>query len=242
MDRKGIRLDIFWKIIEGIICIFAVSAAAYLWQLPQEMGTMAVLVVYLVSFALMVTAAYLIFRRLVLHDYEQKQRLTPLPFVFQLLIWGLFFAFPCIYNPISWAWSQSEIIRTKPALGAIGWTLVVIGLSILILALLWLGLPRSCGQQANKLEISGIYRLSRNPQLMGGAILIIGYIFLWPSWYALGWLFLFAFMTHMMVHTEEQFLTGLFGEEYKRYCQQVPRYFGLPRKSRIFLSHILTNN
>jgi protein-S-isoprenylcysteine O-methyltransferase Ste14 len=79
--------------------------------------------------------------------------------------------------------------------------------------------------------MSGPYRVTRNPQLMGGALLIVGYIVLWPSWYALGWLALFAVMTHLMVLTEEEHLRRIHREGYERYCKQVPRYLGFPRKT-----------
>ena len=95
----------------------------------------------------------------------------------------------------------------------------------------WLGLSRSFGQKGKKLELSGPFRVTRNPRLLGGVLLVIGYVVHWPSWYALGWLVLFAAMMHMMVLTEEEHLHYIHVEEFERYCQRVPRYLGILRRS-----------
>jgi hypothetical protein len=81
-----------------VIAVLAVTAAAYLWQIPQ--GQWAVVITYSISLLLMFAAVWVIFRRIVRRAYKENGRLTLLPFFLQLLIWGLFFAFPCIYNPI----------------------------------------------------------------------------------------------------------------------------------------------
>ena len=209
----------------------AVTAVMYIWRLPQAHGPQAVLVTYLVSAILLFVGAYVVFRRVVRRGYEQNRRLTPLPSSLQLLIWGVFLAFPCIYNPPNWAWSRSYLSQVIPVLGGIGWACVGVGLAIVLGAMAWLGLPRSFGGKRRGLEMTGPYRLTRNPQLMGGVLIVVGYGVLWPSWYALGWLVLFAAMMHMMVLTEEEYLHYLHGEAYGQYCKRVPRYLGVPRKS-----------
>jgi protein-S-isoprenylcysteine O-methyltransferase Ste14 len=230
MNRKIIRREVFGQIAGMVIAVLAVIAAAYLWRTPQTWGQWAVLATYSILILLMFVSAWIIFRRIVRRDYKQNGRLTPMPLFLQLLIWGLFFAFPCIYNPIDWAWSQSKISHAISILGIIGWACVWMGLAFVIGAMFWLGMSRSFGQKGEKLETSGPYRVTRNPQLMAGAFLIIGCVLLWPSWYALGWLALFAAMAHMMVLAEEEHLHNLYGEEYKQYCMRVSRYFGLSRK------------
>lgn len=226
MNGKTHWREAFGQMASMAIAVLAVTAAAYLWR---ALGKWAVLVTYSVSLLLMFVGAWIIFRRIVRRDYKQNDRLTPLPFFLQILVWGLSFAFPCIYNPIDWAWLQSEISRAIPVLGNMGWTCVWIGLAVVIGAMFWLGMSRSFGQKGKHLESSGPYGVTRNPQLMGGALLIIGYILLWPSWYALGWLTLFTTMAHLMILAEEEYLLDVYGEEYTRYCQRVPRYLGLPK-------------
>lgn len=230
MSERIVRSDIIEQVVGAVIAALAVTAASYIWRLPQAHSPQAVLAVYAVSAILLFLGAFVIFRRVVRRGYEQNRRLTPFPFFLQLLIWGMFFAFPCIYNPFNWAWSQSYTSQVIPVLGGIGWACVWIGLLILVIAMAWLGLPRSCGQEPRKLEMSGPYRVTRNPQFMGGLLLIIGYIVLWPSWYTLGWLAIFTVMMHMMVLTEEEHLHRIHGVDYERYCKRVPRYLGLPRR------------
>ena len=77
---------------------------------------------------------------------------------------------------------------------------------------------------------SGPYRITRNPQIVGGSLLVIGTTLLWPSWYALGWIALYGVVAHLMVITEEENLHRVFGEEYAQYCERVPRYLGQVRK------------
>lgn len=231
MSKKVIRGETIGQLVGAVIAASAVTAASYIWRLPQAHSPKAVLAVYVVSAILMVIGAFIIFRRIVRHGYEQNRRLTPLPFFLQLLIWGMFFAFPCIYNPFNWAWSQSSVSQAIPILGGIGWTFVWIGLLTLVIAVASLGLLRSCGQAINKLEMSGLYRVTRNPQLMGGVLIIVGYTALWPSWYALGWVVLYVIMGQMMVLTEEKHLHAVHGEGYAQYCKRVPRYLGFPRRA-----------
>ena len=85
------------------------------------------------------------------------------------------------------------------------------------------GLRPALGWQPDHLVQEGPYRYSRNPQLVGGAVL-------WPSIYALGWVLLWGIIAHWMATTEEEHLRNLFGEAYERYTRRVPRYFGLPRR------------
>jgi protein-S-isoprenylcysteine O-methyltransferase Ste14 len=88
------------------------------------------------------------------------------------------------------------------------------------------GLRRAFGWQVEGLVRSGLYRVTRNPQLVGGVLMVIGPALLWPSWYALGWVLLYGVVGHLMVMTEEEHLHQVHGEEYERYCEQTPRYLG----------------
>jgi protein-S-isoprenylcysteine O-methyltransferase Ste14 len=95
----------------------------------------------------------------------------------------------------------------------------------------WLGIPRSFGRQATGLYCTGPYRLSRNPQVLGGFLMASGIALLWPSWYALGWVILWMAMFHLMVLSEEEHLHEVFGEEYSHYCEKAPRYLGKVRST-----------
>jgi protein-S-isoprenylcysteine O-methyltransferase Ste14 len=214
-----------------VTALLAVTGVSYLWRLPQAWGPRVVLAVYWFSFFLLLGAALVIFRRVVRRAYQLQGRLTPPSFFLQILLWGIYFAFPCIYDPYDWAWSSPNGAAGTPLLAIVGWTCVGLGLGSLALAMAWLGWFRSSGQGSKNLEQSGPYRVIRNPQLMAGMLLIAGYIALRPSWYALGWFVLYAAMAHSMVLAEERWLKTIHGETFEKYCRRVPRYVGLPRRS-----------
>jgi protein-S-isoprenylcysteine O-methyltransferase Ste14 len=66
--------------------------------------------------------------------------------------------------------------------------------------------------------------------LVSFALVVFGIAVYWPTGRQLGWLALYAIVFHMMVITEEEHLLNVYGEAYRRYCQQVPRYLGIPRR------------
>ena len=75
------------------------------------------------------------------------------------------------------------------------------------------------------LATDGIYAWTRNPMYVGGAPLMLGLAIV----IALDWLPLLMvpawFVLHFgIVRREERYLAGKFGDEYRRYCAQVPRY------------------
>ena len=108
---------------------------------------------------------------------------------------------------------------------------IAVGLALGFGTMIWFGLRRALGLQVDGLIQRGLYRVTRNPQLVGGSLLVIGTVALWPSWYALGWAALYGVVGHLMVMTEEEHLRQVYGEAYERYCERVPRYLGLRRKS-----------
>jgi hypothetical protein len=159
--------------LDGILVAAVVTLASYIWEIPQSLSQDAMLFTYIFSTVLILSGAYMVFRRVVRYAYEHNQQLSSWPFFFQILIWGLFFAFPCIYNPHNWAWSQSQLSAATPIFGILGWVFVGLGLIFLMIAFSWLGVHRFCGQNINKLEVESLYRVSRNPQLTAGALLLL---------------------------------------------------------------------
>ena len=188
-------------------------------------------VVYIISAFLLVIAASLVFRIFVRRDYQRKGRLTLLSGFLELLIWALYMGFPYIYNPPEWALFWSRDVPVDTPLRVIGVICIVLGLASAFGTMFWFGLRRAFGLEVNALKQTGPYRVTRNPQIVGGSLLVIGSAVLWPSWYALGWVVLYAVVAHMMVLTEEEHLQKAYGDEYRQYCQQVPRYIGLLKKS-----------
>ena len=90
-----------------------------------------------------------------------------------------------------------------------------------------LGIARSIGRGAPRLTVSGIYGRTRNPQILACGLYVLGFFILWPTWYALGWVFLYLILIYMMVPYEEEHLRRKYGREYREYCENVPRFIGL---------------
>ncbi len=183
------------------------------------------LAVYLISALLLLVAAFVVFRIFVRRDYRRKGRLTLFSTFLEVLIFALHGTFTYIYIPPDW-----PALHISPILSVIGVISMGGGLAIVITAMIGLGLCRSLGQEVNVLKQPGLYRATRNPQIVGYALVVIGYAALWPSWFALGWVALYAAIAHMMVLTEEEHLCNTYGQEYVQYCEQVPRYLAFPRK------------
>ena len=183
------------------------------------------LVGYLVSVLLLVVATWIVFRVVVRRDYQRKGRLTLLSGFLELVVWGLYMGFPYLYNPPQWAWFWQDA-AVGASLRIVGVICIVCGLVLAFGTMLWFGLGRAFGRRVDGLVQAGPYRFTRNPQLVAGSLLMVGSVVLWPSWYALGWAALYAFVAHTMVLMEEEHLGNVYGQEYARYCARVPRYLG----------------
>ncbi|MDD3179639.1 MAG: methyltransferase [Opitutaceae bacterium] len=183
-------------------------------------------VVYIIAAAGLIAVAFVVFRILVRRDYQRKGRLTRFTSFFELLVWSSYFGFPYLYNPPQWVsfWSCEAPVSTP--VRVTGMVCIAIGLVTAFGTMFWFGLRRAFGWQADGLIQGGPYRVTRNPQLVGGSLLAIGAAILWPSWYAVGWVMLYGVVAHLMVRTEEEHLRAVYGEEYARYCGRVPRYVG----------------
>jgi protein-S-isoprenylcysteine O-methyltransferase Ste14 len=154
----------------------------------------------------------------------QKGSLTRLSSTLQLLIFIALMCFPYIYNPPGWEWFwRLDGTSGSPNL-IIGFILILFGLIFAFGTMFWFGIRRAFGFEANQLIRSGPYRFSRNPQVLGGYLLVIGVALQWPSWYTIGWVALYGAIVHMMILTEEEYLRRKYGDEYIRYCEEVPRY------------------
>jgi len=184
---------------------------------------------YLLSTAALGVASFGLFRVRTRREYMEKGTLSRLSSVLELMVWLAYAAIPYIYNPPCWpfVWSCQPWVPAAAAGTLYG--LVALGALIGFGSMAWLGLGHSFGQKVGDLLQSGSYSLSRNPQIVGGTLMVAGVAWLWPSWYALGWAVLWPVMFHPMVLTEEEHLQRVFGEGYRRYCEHVARYIGRGR-------------
>lgn len=179
---------------------------------------------YLLLAILLLLTAYVVFRRIVRRDYLQKGHLTKASSFLQLMIFAGLISFPYLYNPPEWPWfwRLGEPLYSKYKV--IGFILILMGFIIAFGTMFWFGIRRAIGFEVAEIVRRGPYRLSRNPQILGGYLLFIGVAVQYPSWYSLGWIILYGLIGHMMISTEEEHLREQYGETYERYCEEVPRY------------------
>jgi len=175
---------------------------------------------YVVWASLLLLGAVVVFRVWVRRDYHQRGRLG---FRGSSLEWVIFSLLACfIYD------FDSVGLWPPPALGslkgALGWTLVTVGLGATVVLIGWFGFGRACGVDVRELVQTGPYRVTRNPQALACGVAVIGYALLWPSWHSAGWVVLYAAIVHLMVLTEEEHLRSVHGDGYAEYCERVPRY------------------
>jgi protein-S-isoprenylcysteine O-methyltransferase Ste14 len=177
---------------------------------------------YIASALLVLAISFVVFRVLVRRDYLRRRKLSPLSTFLEYVAILAWIFHGSVNLPSDW-----PAIHVAPAFQILGWFLLAGGASVT----LWLicvafGVRRSHGQQVDGLVQSGFYGVTRNPQIVAFLIAMIGYGLLWPTWQQLGSIILICALSHMMVLTEEEHLRNVFGEEYARYCQRVPRYLG----------------
>lgn len=73
--------------------------------------------------------------------------------------------------------------------------------------------------------ITGLYKVSRNPQIVSVFILFAGMILVIGSWINLIFLAISIACSHFSILGEERRLTEQYGESYTAYKRRVPRYF-----------------
>jgi protein-S-isoprenylcysteine O-methyltransferase Ste14 len=177
-----------------------------------------------VLFAGLLAGAFFVFAR-VRSDYRAHGKLTRPTAALQV-------GFLCAYGLSSYAFLDSMLshVRVVSVSFPVAVVLMIVGLLMIILSMPFLG-RRSFGTELGTLRTTGLYRHSRNPQLVGGFFFVVGYSLLWPSWLGVLWAGLWLIIRHLMVRGEEEHLQKVFGQEYREYCRRTPRYLGLPKSS-----------
>lgn len=182
------------------------------------------LVIYLTFAILLLIFAWFVFQRIVRVDYRQRGRLGPVASLLQLIVFAGYFSFPYTFNPAEWAWFW-RVNRSIPAvIHWAGFGIICLGFIVAFVTMAWFGIGKAFGLKVESITKLGPYKRSRNPQVLGGYLLVFGTVLQRPSFYALGWLVMYGIISHWMVMSEEEHLQRVFGEDYQRYCSEVPRY------------------
>jgi len=71
----------------------------------------------------------------------------------------------------------------------------------------------------------GIYKISRHPQIVALFVLFLGICVAIGSWLALFALVMSRLLQHFGILAEEEVCLRRYGESYRAYMEQVPRYF-----------------
>jgi protein-S-isoprenylcysteine O-methyltransferase Ste14 len=124
-------------------------------------------------------------------------------------------------------WGDSSLIVWLPR--SVGVVLLVIGLALFswcvsLFARVGQGTLAPWDPTRNLVAV-GPYRFVRNPMISGVALILIGQALLWGSWLMGIWACVFIFINHIyFVLVEEPGLERRFGENYRLYKANVPRW------------------
>lgn len=180
---------------------------------------------YLLFSFVFILFSFLVFRVVVRNDYLKKHKLTLLAYLLELLVFAVHANLMYLFIPVRWP--NLPALPESLILNIFSIIVFCFGLIILLIAWFRLGTGTSFGQDKNKLNTGGIYRYSRNPQLVGYEILLFCFLILYFSWYSVGWFLQYLIISYFMIKSEEEFLSQKYGEEYEKYCNRVPRIIKL---------------
>jgi protein-S-isoprenylcysteine O-methyltransferase Ste14 len=138
---------------------------------------------------------------------------TPLPVI------GAVFLF---FKPLDFGKLNGWIV-------ACGLGLALMGELIRVLAVGYAGSGTSGREnylRAESINSTGLYSLSRNPLYIGNYLIFSGLLLVFANIWALLIVSLFLIIQyHLIIRSEERFLTEKYGEAYRNYCRETPRIF-----------------
>jgi len=171
--------------------------------------------------------AIVLFRVLARRDYLNKGRLSVITSFLEFVIFALHANMMYLFLPVKWP--SLPPLSENSYLYYLSLFFIIIGLLIVFSAMVPMGYNRTMGLKSKNLKINGLYKWSRNPQVVGYTIFLTGFALSYFSLYAVGWILLFGIIIHNMIFTEEEYLTKMYGEVYQNYKERVPRYIGIKR-------------
>ena len=106
-------------------------------------------------------------------------------------------------------------------------TFAVIGFIFLVLSSIYLGKNVRMGipLKETKLKTEGIYKISRNPMYIGLHLITLSSIVYTMNIYLFIIGLYSVYVYHLIILSEEKFLSSRFGGDYLNYKQKVRRYF-----------------
>jgi protein-S-isoprenylcysteine O-methyltransferase Ste14 len=165
--------------------------------------------------------AYLVFRVILKKNYKNRLRLSPISYLLEILVFAIHAN--SIYLILPSKWPNLPPFPENQDLIIVSTIIFVIGVIILLISWFRLGTKPSLGIDKNKLQTGGLYRFSRNPQLVGYGLMLAAFTIIFYSYLVLIWFLLYLTTSYFMVQSEEEFLEQKYNEEYIDYCRRVPR-------------------
>lgn len=98
-----------------------------------------------------------------------------------------------------------------------------IGGGFILLSAAWRILYRA--QQTGQLAMSGPYARIRHPQYVGFVLIMVGFLFQWPTILTLAMFPILLVMYWRLALSEEREVEAELGDEYRLYAARVPRFF-----------------
>lgn len=105
---------------------------------------------------------------------------------------------------------------------------IFIGGGFILLSAAWRVLYAA--QRAGTLAVTGPYARIRHPQYVGFVLILIGFLFQWPTILTLAMFPVLLFMYWRLALNEERVVEAELGDVYREYARQVPRF--IPRLSK----------
>lgn len=176
---------------------------------------------FLLFSAAFLVFAYTVFRVIFKRDYSKRQRLSPVSTMLGVLVFAIHGS--SMYLALPTKWPYLPRFPENQALVIVSIVIFCIGILVLFTSWFGLGTKISLGADKNKLKTGGLYKYSRNPQLVGYMIILASFTIMYFSYVVLIWFSIYLITAYLMVKSEEEFLERKYKEEYRDYCMQVPR-------------------
>lgn len=158
-------------------------------------------------------------------DYERKGRLSRGS---SALVWVLYLMHVGLTVSASMRPSRPLPVDRKTA-SAFGASVAVSGLALCAAAIReFRSFRQMSALETGQLVKTGPYRYTRNPQVVGWGLALLGAALAGRSVKALILVGFFVVVHRLHAPTEERHLERTFGEENRRYRTEVPRFLGLP--------------
>lgn len=118
---------------------------------------------------------------------------------------------------------QSGDFIVERALDFLGFLCILKGTFLRMVAR---GHKKAHSQKSQSLVTTGVYSVVRNPMYLGTFMIGTGFtLIVWPWWAVPIFGVVFYLRFKRQIRKEEKFLSGMFGDQYQRYCDQTPRLF-----------------